>query len=185
MSSNKLSARAVPIIFVPIICLRMILKYSKRITVAMTQLLNALLSLKMHFFDENAFFFLTISPTTLDSYPSLPTQDESVTRRIEDSLPLQYPSLHLSEAPILDQRTPCHKSETSAPQPTSFTYFPKYYVRQKTLEPTNPSSTECNSAEPVNQHLSEHSRQENLSLVPFANLVVGVSSPTHILFHVF
>ena len=115
-------------------------------------------------FEENTFFLLTISPSTEDSYPSLPTQDESATKRIENSLPLQYPSLHLFEAPILDQMTPNHEGETSAPQPTSFTYFPKYYVRQKTMEPTIPSSTENNPPEPVNHHLSEHSRLENLPL---------------------
>ena len=52
------------------------------------------------FFDENTFFFLTISPSAVDSYPLLPTQDESATRRIEDSLPLQFPSLNLFGAPI-------------------------------------------------------------------------------------
>ena len=32
------------------------------------------------------------------------------------------------------------------------------------MEPSNPPSTDSNSAEPVNQHLSKHSRQENLPL---------------------
>ena len=87
------------------------------------------------FFDENSFFILTIPPSTVDTYLSLPTQDEYAAMRIEDSLLLQYPSLHTSEAPILDQRTPNLEGETFIPQPTSFTYFPKYYVRGKTMEP--------------------------------------------------
>ena len=57
------------------------------------------------FFDENTFFSPTIFSSAVDSYPSLPTQDESATRRIEDSLPLQYRSLHLSEPPILEKDT--------------------------------------------------------------------------------
>ena len=115
-------------------------------------------------FDENTFFFPTISSSTTDSFHSLPTQDESATRRMEDSLPPQYPPFHLSEAPIPDQRTLDQEGETSAPHPTSFTYFPKYYIRRKTILVTNHSSTETNSAKPVDHNLSENSRQEDLPL---------------------
>ena len=81
MLSNKLSARAVQGVFVGYSTTqkgyRCYNPTSKRIFVT-----------KDAFFDENTFFFLTIPPSTVDSYPSLPTQDESATWRIEDSLPL-------------------------------------------------------------------------------------------------
>ena len=135
------------------------------------------------FSDENT-FFLTIPPSTVENYPSHPTQDESTTRRIEDSRPLQYPSLHLSEDPILDQRTPKHEGATSAPQPTSFTYFPKYYIDKKLwnrLNPLPPRVTWLNWS--INIYLN--TLVTKISHLPFANLVVLVSIPTHILFQVF
>ena len=49
-------------------------------------------------------------------------------------------------------------------KPTSFTYFPKYDVRRKTLEPPTSPSIKSNSAELVNEQLSEHSRPDNLPL---------------------
>ena len=116
------------------------------------------------FFDENAFFFSTISSSAIDNYHSLPTKDESTTRKVENSLPQQYPPLHLSEALVLDQRTPDQECKTSAPRPTSFTYFLNYYVRRKTMELTNHSSIEANSTEPINNNLYENSRREDLPL---------------------